>query len=523
MSGAKIMRKLMILSLFLLIVINISGCSGTKELPASVDVDLFSQGLLGVANQENEWGYVNKEGELAIPFQYDRVYPFLSSGIAKVQKDDRVGVIDTKGDVILPIAYEEIFHDPFQVDETWYFIIQEADFYGLVDQGGNTVFEPIYLSINCDNHDVSGWCHVLDSEGGKYQNVDQEFLLDGAVSGYSPFTNQGVAIVYTLDSFSKPEYYLCDKSGYNLMGFTVSDLREYHYSQKDEGKYDSFFQFSDAIDGIFRRFGVLDGEGDVLYELSIDPQNANYLEIIPEHSLICFDAAGRKVLLNYKGKILLDTEEDEVDDFYIMDIPSSYTDWIIAKENEETYYMSLDFRKIVVPSGLYLSYTDSKNIIVRNNTLIGADTEYDRFHASLRTSKGGILVDFQNDTTIVPITGIEGRYLIGDGEYGIMADEDGKLLHENPRYYWHSRNVMSHGLIMASETKDGKVGFVNQSGAYQIEPNYDYVRTLETYRQNTFFQDGYAIVSQDGKYGVIDENGKIIIPIEYSHIRSPYE
>jgi hypothetical protein len=76
---------------------------------------------------------------------------------------------------------------------------------------------------------------------------------------------------------------------------------------------------------------------------------------------------------------------------------------------------------------------------------------------------------------------------------------------------------------MASETKDGKVGFVNQSGAYQIEPNYDYVRTLETYRQNTFFRDGYAIVSLEGKYGVIDENGKIIIPIEYSHIRSPYE
>lgn len=72
--------------------------------------------------------------------------------------------------------------------------------------------------------------------------------------------------------------------------------------------------------------------------------------------------------------------------------------------------------------------------------------------------------------------------------------------------------IFSEGV--AAVAKDGKVGFIDETGAtvipfrYEYIPGYDYV-----------FEDGYArIYGHNGKVGLIDRQGNVVVPVEYDNI-----
>lgn len=53
---------------------------------------------------------------------------------------------------------------------------------------------------------------------------------------------------------------------------------------------------------------------------------------------------------------------------------------------------------------------------------------------------------------------------------------------------------------------NGKFGYRDASGEMKTQPQYEDARP---------FQNGYAVVAQNGKYGVINAQNKIVIPIKY--------
>lgn len=59
--------------------------------------------------------------------------------------------------------------------------------------------------------------------------------------------------------------------------------------------------------------------------------------------------------------------------------------------------------------------------------------------------------------------------------------------------------------------KDGKHGFVDQTGREVVPPIYDYVQD---------FSEGLAQVQKDGKYGFVDQNGKEVVPLIYDSVDS---
>jgi hypothetical protein len=65
----------------------------------------FSEGLAAVMNQYERWGFVDKSGRTVIDFQYDSVGRF-SEGVASVYLRGECGYIDTKGKVVIPIAFQ---------------------------------------------------------------------------------------------------------------------------------------------------------------------------------------------------------------------------------------------------------------------------------------------------------------------------------------------------------------------------------------------------------------------------------
>lgn len=52
----------------------------------------------------------------------------------------------------------------------------------------------------------------------------------------------------------------------------------------------------------------------------------------------------------------------------------------------------------------------------------------------------------------------------------------------------------------------GKMGFIDRTGKYVVEPIYDYCN---------YFSQGVAVVAKDGKWGYIDKTGKEVIALQF--------
>jgi len=61
--------------------------------------------------KDNKIGFLDTNGEVAVPFIYDNRYDFdFSEGRSTVYKDDKAGVIDLEGNVIVPFEYKKILY-----------------------------------------------------------------------------------------------------------------------------------------------------------------------------------------------------------------------------------------------------------------------------------------------------------------------------------------------------------------------------------------------------------------------------
>ncbi len=72
----------------------------------------FSEGLAAVC-RENKWGFIDKKGAVVVPLQYDDIkffgdvrYPGFSEGLAPVCKGDKWGFIDKIGNTVIPFEYD---------------------------------------------------------------------------------------------------------------------------------------------------------------------------------------------------------------------------------------------------------------------------------------------------------------------------------------------------------------------------------------------------------------------------------
>lgn len=71
------------------------------ELPYVKDIsNKFSESLIAVKNDKEKWGYINKFGEIVIPFKFERAMPF-SEGLASVLFDGKYGYINSKGKFVI--------------------------------------------------------------------------------------------------------------------------------------------------------------------------------------------------------------------------------------------------------------------------------------------------------------------------------------------------------------------------------------------------------------------------------------
>ncbi len=87
-----------------------------QETPSDSSNYYFSEGLFGIDKAEKDengdlinvrWGFINKDGEEVIPFDYEEVKPF-SEGLAVVKKNGKYGCINKENQVVIPFEYKNL-------------------------------------------------------------------------------------------------------------------------------------------------------------------------------------------------------------------------------------------------------------------------------------------------------------------------------------------------------------------------------------------------------------------------------
>lgn len=142
---------------------------------------------LGVFCSDGKRGYYNSyTGKIVVPAQYRRAWVF-SEGLAAVQKNGQIGFINRRGDVVIPFRY------PYH---------------------GNPLSEFIFKDGHCVVADTTGKCGVINRKGEwiiqpKYDNIDayDEYVIASSAGVRKQLTyDEKVVNSFVVDDISVLTY-----------------------------------------------------------------------------------------------------------------------------------------------------------------------------------------------------------------------------------------------------------------------------------------------------------------------------
>ncbi|MGE8714999.1 WG repeat-containing protein [Leptospira interrogans] len=121
----------------------------------------FNDGLLAISNDRStaNWGYVDKQGKVAIPLQFSYAGTFhdqvaIVAKRKKVGEDSKYGVIDTAGKFVIPPIYDHIeeFHSGAAIVYNDSKDRYKPKMHGLVDRTGKFLIPLIYSDLSRSPH-----------------------------------------------------------------------------------------------------------------------------------------------------------------------------------------------------------------------------------------------------------------------------------------------------------------------------------------------------------------------------------
>ena len=293
----------------------------------------------------SQYGFIYKDGSLAIPIQYEQVGSFYNDR-AYFKKNGRYGFLNSKGQQVIVPQYEEVQN--FTSQYTW---VKRAGVYGLIDLQGFEVIIPYYDNII--EFDDSGLARVgkdekygfVDNTGNvvvdnkydyafsfeedlavvrvnkKYGFIDTKgnevipIIYDGATS-----MSEGLAAVKQGNTYG-----YIDKEGNTVISFSFKKASPFHggraFVSRDGVKYavidktgrlvtdylyDDFLGYSDGLARVKQadRIGYIDINGRAITALEYTRGGAfnNGVAVVEKN--------GKCGVLSRYGKLIVDTEND---------------------------------------------------------------------------------------------------------------------------------------------------------------------------------------------------------------------
>lgn len=112
----------------------------------------FSEGLVAFSPPQGRWGFMDKQGAIIIPAQFDEVEPF-SEGLARVNLNGKFGFVNRAGTVVIPIEHAEA--QSFRQGLAAARSTLSAP-WGYLDQKGNWAISPQFRQVQSFSEGLAG-------------------------------------------------------------------------------------------------------------------------------------------------------------------------------------------------------------------------------------------------------------------------------------------------------------------------------------------------------------------------------
>ena len=338
--------------------------------------------------------------------------------ILKVRNGELYGIIDYRGNELLPCQYQSI--EPL-VGTSKSILIKKDDKVGLMDDTGSIIIEPEYAEITAVNEEYSNG-YIVKNEEGKVGLIGytKEKILD---------------VIYDeIDSVCGNNYYIVTTNG------TKQVVRK---------------------------------NGEKVFDVNVDA-----ITNISENGII---------VENDRKYGILDLEGNEKLAIQYEDLQYAFSEYYIAKKDGKVGIIRANGEEVCEFKYEKIQYRKDENF----------------FEA---TEAGKIESDLIDSNFQVRVTGIISEI---NNEYGYMKIRVG----DEYQYYnfrFEQRNIQD--ILTTNEIylsrENGKYGYVNKDGVVVVNYIYDDATELNRY--------GYAAVKKDGLWGCIDHTGKVIVEPTYS-------
>jgi len=183
----------------------------------------ISQYLYPIFDNNNNWGFIDTQGEVIIKPQFDSV-TYFQEGFAGVKYDNLWGFVDTLGKTIIEPTFEKVY--PFSEDIA---LVKSDSLYGYISKDGSYLITPKYLDAFSFSEgraivmNFPGNWIIIDSIGTLIKDLGNKNLFHYQAERFSssPFFYSG--ILKTLNCISGIANY------YNSNGDIVNVSRNIPY------------------------------------------------------------------------------------------------------------------------------------------------------------------------------------------------------------------------------------------------------------------------------------------------------
>ena len=366
--------------------------------------------------------------------------------------------------------------------------------YGVIDRKGNIVIEPTYNVIQIPNPSKPVFICMsnYNTETKEYETKVLNDRKEQVITGYSNI--QAIPANSTADNIPFENTVLRYKKNdkYGLISLDGKEITDAIYDEISSVTYKEGMLLVKQ-DG---KYGVININGKVVIKPEYDNITVdNYYDVNTEYQrtgfIVCTikDEGYRYGYVDYRGKKILDTIYTEIErvtdledkkDIYIV----AYKDGQAGLLKNKKLILDYEYEDIIyyAYNDVFIVQRNGKQGITDRKGNMKIDTKYTNI------SFGGIYVnavDENNETKILDLNGNE----ISDGYIAKMPTKDGE-----------------HYIVYDEE---GIYKIIDKSGNVVIDNKYTNIEEIA---------DNYYIVANNRNNGIIDLTGKSLVDLKYNSI-----
>lgn len=532
---------------------------GDEVIPCIYDNEIVFNKNSAIVSLNGKIGEIDKKGKEIIPCQYACLEPLVnSSNLFKVMENDKWGVLDADGCVMIPLIYEKICEV-----YTDYVIVKQNGHFGLVNLNGEIIIPIEFDKIDKSYHDTrlfdidnqSGFFAVLKNKKWKYvlaTNKECNVVLYDWVSGlftpsnyivkqnkkYGLINNHGEIIVpvefnriegnfgyYILDTGKKKG--LCDAEGNELIPVCCGNIQIISNKSaiiiKDERFFLFFFDKNKEpleYDEIIRLYGnyckvVKEGKCGVIDDSGVIIEPVIYDDITYDYREKTFQLINNNICETHAKPIkkgaaaLLNKEYDIVEAFY-----EQYGIYLVGKTNKMGVVRVHDgISEVVVPmeydmievlfSGIHMLIAQKSGQYMMMKITKNTKTMspfYDKIGPFYRNAYAPVYRD-----GFMGVINYKGEEII-PVQYEMIDDEAFSIF-----------PIDNHGGCAFILKKGDKLGIFKHTGELLLPFECDKIEHIGTFPIDN--HGGYAFIIKKGdKLGVFKHTGELLLPFEYDEI-----